>query len=96
MLARVARTGARALFLAAGRPFLAALTMLWFVRVWDVPAAPPLVVLTAQVLAGAAAYAAVLALTWLVSGRPPGAEANTLAVLRSGWRELRVQGRASR
>jgi hypothetical protein len=79
------------------RPALAALAMaaaLWAARLGWVPLAAEttgelVVELAAAVIAGASVYASALFALWFASGRPGGAEADTIRLVRSLLAQLR-------
>jgi lipopolysaccharide exporter len=94
VLARTARVGAASLALPVARPFAAAAAMLLLVRLADPESGIATVDLFAGMATGAAGYAVALALLWLASGRPAGAEAEAVAFVRRS-RLARLRGSAS-
>lgn len=81
-LARVAGTGFVSLAVPVARPFAAAGAMLLLVRLADPATGMAAVDLPIEVAIGASGYATALLLLWAASGRPPGAEAEALGLLR--------------
>ena len=90
-LSSTARTGCLVLFLAVARPFGAALCMWLMIRSIGWSGDSPLSDLIAQVSAGSMIYAAFHLMIWLLCGRPSGAEANAMALLRSQWSRFSIR-----
>ncbi len=89
ILALAERIGMAGLMFATARPFLAAGVMLLAIRLLGPWTGSPLFALCTAAATGAITYAATTTLLWLITGRPPGAEANALTLFTTQWRRLR-------
>lgn len=82
VIARLARGDAAEMLAHVARPFLAAGLMVAGLGTLEGWAAAPAIALAGKVLLGAPLYAAALALLWLISGRPAGAETAAVEAAR--------------
>lgn len=89
VLTMTEKINAAATLLATARPFLAALIMLAVVSQGIDATEPSIVMLAAQVIAGAVLYLTALIAIWLSCGKPDGAEAASLNLLKS-WLDRRL------
>ena len=100
VLLRTTSVPLRALIGNLWRPFLASGAMAVLVR-WSIPSEQTPVNMPAQLFAlslavatGAITYAVVVTLSWLASGKPPGAESIVVQTIASQYHRLRGAKRA--
>lgn len=89
VIARQTRSGAPAMVWQVARPFLAALAMFAIIRLLAWPDVAPVLSLGTKVLAGIPLYVAGVFAIWAACGRPAGAEATAIALIRSAAGKLR-------
>jgi len=92
MLARRARTARLPLAAAIARPFLAAGLMALAIRFAPIHGGPPVVELAVEVAFGVPLYVLLVLLLWFAFGRPQGAEAEAVGIIRRAAGDLGLAG----